>query len=120
MNSGKFAFPYSAGSAAEDTPTEAVPFPPEFVRSSFHEQSAQFATILKPCARHYDEVFDQYLGRSETEVEALICRVSRVVAERSRWAECPFHARDVSDNLTPALRAYARFVQSFSGRLGLA
>ena len=50
--------------------------------------------------------------RDEASANAMLERIRQVVANRGRWTQGSFNERDVTQNLTPALRAYGRFIEA--------
>ena len=73
-----------------------------------------YTSFLTRCARHYGEVIDDRTLKTDADADQIIQRVSKVVAQRGRWEDGAFNRHDITDNLTPALRAYARFVRMAS------
>ncbi|MBI1178718.1 hypothetical protein GC207_14895 [bacterium] len=71
-----------------------------------------YARFLTRCAEHYGETINAQTMTSDAHADELVKRVSRVVSARGRLAEGTFNSHDVTDNLTPAIRAYVRFVQA--------
>lgn len=69
-----------------------------------------YASFLTRCAEHYGEAIDARALKTDADVDQMIKRVSKVVAQRGRWEKGTFNRHDIMDNLTPALRAYVRFV----------
>lgn len=71
-----------------------------------------YARFLVRCAEHYGEVINERTVTSDSDAQAIIDRVRQTVSRRDRWAKGTFNRHDVPDNLTPALRAYVRFIQA--------
>ncbi|HTI72476.1 MAG TPA: phospholipase D family protein [Candidatus Limnocylindria bacterium] len=72
----------------------------------------EYAYFLKRCATHYGESINEQTVRDENAANVLLQRVMQVVNKRGRWAGGTFNEGDVTQNLTPALRAYGRFIQA--------
>jgi len=74
-----------------------------------------YARFLTRCAEHYGEVIDGQVLKTDADADQIIQRVSKIVAQRGRWGDGTFNRHDITDNLTPALRAYVRFVHAAPG-----
>lgn len=70
-----------------------------------------YGRFLTRCAEHYDQPINENSIRTDSDVERIISEVSETVNRRGRWKDGTFNRHDITDNLTPALRAYLRFVQ---------
>lgn len=70
-----------------------------------------YSRFLVRCAEHYNEPIDEQSVRTDADVDQILRRVGIVVAKRDRWARGTFNKHDLTDNLAPALRGYARFVR---------
>ena len=71
-----------------------------------------YARFLTRCAERYGTLINEQTVRTDADAQQIISQVSKVVAQRGRWAEGTFNEHDVPDNLAPALRAYTRFVRA--------
>lgn len=74
--------------------------------------AAEYAYFLKRCATHYREVIDKTTVPNEAAADSMIERVRRIVSGQGRTENGTFNERDLTQNLTPALRAYGRFIAS--------
>lgn len=70
-----------------------------------------YARQLSRCAKFYGIRIDEQTVRVDSDVQRIIEHVSKVVAKRGRWTKGTLNEHDITDNLIPALRAYARFAQ---------
>jgi hypothetical protein len=73
-----------------------------------------YARFLTRSAVHYGTLINEQTVRTDADVEQIINQVSKVVAQRGRWAKGTFNTYDVSRNLIFALQAYVRFVEKNS------
>jgi hypothetical protein len=71
-----------------------------------------YASFLLRCTEHYGEIISDRTVCKEIDAQRIIDRVDHVVAERGRWAKGTFNTHDITDNFTPALRAYLRFIEA--------
>lgn len=71
-----------------------------------------YSRFLIRCADHYEEAIDENHLRYNTDVDAIVKRVSAVVEARGRWAPGTFNHWDVTRNLVFALKTYAKFVKA--------
>jgi hypothetical protein len=72
----------------------------------------QYVYFIQRCIAHYREAINARTVPNETAANEIIGRIEKVVRRRGRWTDGAFNEPDVTQNLTPALRAYGRFVES--------
>jgi hypothetical protein len=72
----------------------------------------EYTYFLKRCMEHYGEVINSRTVADENAADLMIARVLATVRKRGRWESGTFNERDITQNLTPALRAYGRFSEA--------
>jgi hypothetical protein len=72
----------------------------------------EYAYFLLRCAKHYGETIDEKSVSTRADAMAAIRRVKAIVEKIGRTGPGTFNRRDITQNLSPALSAYADFISA--------
>jgi hypothetical protein len=70
-----------------------------------------YSRQLIRCSTFYAARVDERTVRTESDVQRIAQHVGKIVAQRGRWTKGTLNEHDITDNLIPALKAYASFAQ---------
>jgi hypothetical protein len=69
----------------------------------------EYVYFLKRCAAHYPVKLNPTTVPDAAAADVVVAQIANDISRRGRWTEGAFNERDLTQNLRPALRAYARF-----------